>query len=301
LWVLRQRRLLGELRPLLVSAGLIKRRVTRQWMSRFASDVLLEAMTRPSEVDQTRYGTIRGGVRLGLIVAGAVALGCSSKDTLLHSRDAGFDTPAAGNGGSGTANGGAGANASGGLGGHLATGGTVGSGGLGGAAASGGSGGSATGGAGGMAGTIGQVSGTGGHDIAPVMCGTSTCPLGSQCCHACDGTMTCAGSCAGFVCPADAGTDASAIPCGGGSCGPLEACVHPPRGGTCNMPEAGGCPADTILQGGCCWPPDAPACVTIDRACNAPTVTCGCFSKDPCGGGCASALITGRDIACSGA
>ena len=199
-----------------------------------------------------------------------------------------------------------------------------------------------------MAGTTGQVSGTGGHDIAPVMCGTGYCQLGLQCCHGCDGSTTCAASCAGFVCPADAGADASDgapvicagvtcgadefccgppscgtcrsiysgancgslcpaldggadagwIPCGVGSCGPLEACVHPSQGGTCTMPDGGVCPTGTTVQNGCCLPPDAPKCVTIDQACNGPTVTCACFSKDPCGVDCGGAFITGHDVLC---
>lgn len=317
-------------------------------------------MIRRSGADQTRWGAIRRGVALGLMVAGGVALGCSSKDPLLQTRDAAADRPATGTGGAGTASGGAGASASGGAGagGWLATGGAMGPGGRGGAAASTGgsggataSGGAGAGGGGGMGGIIGQVSGTGGHDIAPVMCGATFCQLGSQCCKTCDGGMTCAASCSTLVCPADAGADTSdgapvvcagvtcgadelccgppscgtcrsifsgancaplcpaldggadsgSIACGTGSCGPLEACVHPPRGGSCTMPDAGMCPSGTVLQGGCCWPPDAPKCVPIDRACNGPTVTCACFSKDPCGAGCGSALITGHDVACAGA
>src|SRR4051812_13686922 len=133
-------------------------------MSRFEMDVLLGAMTRRMGVDQKVRELIRTAVALGLIVAGGVALSCSSKDPLLQSRDAGSDTPSSGTGGSGPATGGAGASASGGIGGRLATGGEAGG------MPPSASGGAAAGGHGGMAGSNQQVSGTGGHDIAPVMC-----------------------------------------------------------------------------------------------------------------------------------
>ena len=51
--------------------------------------------------------------------------------------------------------------------------------------------------------------------------------------------------------------------------------------------------------------PDKPACVTIDRPCSGTTVTCSCFSVDPCDAhltnACAASLIQGRDIECHGA
>jgi hypothetical protein len=294
--------------------------------------------------------TTRIWIGAGLLVAAVTINSCSSKDQLLQTRDAAADAPSAGSGGFPGTGGGTGAHAAGGGAGHLASGGTAGPGGRGGA----GTGGAATGGAGmgGRGGTAGaQVTGSGGHDVSPVVCGVNMCAVGLQCCHGCDGSMTCAGACTGNVCPTDAATDTGLpIPCGGrtcgadefccgppscgtctnllsgahcpalcgpldggadtaagwiacgsGSCGPLEACVHPPRGGTCTMPDAGACPAGTTLQGGCCLPPDNPQCVTIDRACDGPTVTCSCFSKDPCGAGCAGAIISGRDIACVGA
>jgi hypothetical protein len=141
----------------------------------------------------------------------------------------------------------------------------------------------------------------------PVSCGGRTCGTDELCCGP-PSCGTCTNMLSGAHCPSvcgalDGGADAAAgwIPCGAGSCGPLEACVHPPRGGTCTMPDAGVCPVGTTVQGGCCLPPDDPKCVTIDRACDGPTVTCACFSKDPCGAGCGSASITGRDVACAGA
>jgi len=142
-------------------------------------------------------------------------------------------------------------------------------------------------------------------DGAPVVCAGITCGADEFCC----GPPSC-GTCRSILsgancaplCPAlDGGADGGSIACGNGSCGPLEACVHPSRGGACTMPDAGVCPSGTTLQGGCCWPPDAPKCVAIDRACNGPTLTCACFSKDPCGVGCGSSAITGRDLACAGA
>lgn len=230
----------------------------------------------------------------------------------------------------------------------------------GGGSSTGGGGGSSTGGrggssSGGAAGAGMQVTGSGGHDIGPIVCGSTMCSFGLQCCHGCDGSTSCGGACPAPVCPTDAGADAGgdggvAVSCGGavcgaddfccgppscgfcanklsgvhcvatcpavdgstdapagtitcgtGSCGPLEACVHPPRGGTCVMPDAGVCPPGTSAVNGCCYPPDDPRCVSIDVACSGPTLTCGCFSKDPCGSGCGGALINGRDIACAGA
>lgn len=267
---------------------------------------------------------------------------CSSKDPLLRASDASGDGLAA-TGGSAAGTGGAPPTGSGGGAGTPVTGGRGG----------GGAGGRGSGGTG-----AAGMPGTGGHDIAPVICGTATCPLGDQCCHGCNGSMTCGTSCPFVpVCPADAGADSGADPdggatmlcggkvcgtgttccgppscgfcrndqmgvpcqllcpaldagadvamgsiaCGAGSCGPQEACVHPPRGGTCLMPEAGVCPTGTSLEGGCCLPPDSPRCVPIDRACSGPTVTCACFSRDPCNAGCSGARITGHDIVCVGA
>jgi len=48
-------------------------------------------------------------------------------------------------------------------------------------------------------------------------------------------------------------------------------------------------------------PPDNPACVTIDAACGS-TLTCTCFSKEPCTiGSCVDSAIQGRDISCRSA
>lgn len=97
------------------------------------------------------------------------------------------------------------------------------------------------------------------------------------------------------------------IPCGMTTCGPQQACVHPPVGGACLMPDAGQCPAGTSPMGSppCCLPPDNPTCVTIDRPCNAATVSCSCFTVDPCNAhltnACAASTIVGRDIQCRGA
>jgi len=94
------------------------------------------------------------------------------------------------------------------------------------------------------------------------------------------------------------------IPCGTTTCGPDQACVHPPKGGTCLLPDAGQCPSGTSAMGNppCCLAPDNPACVTIDRPCSGATVSCSCFSVDPCDAhltnACAGAMIQGRDIAC---
>lgn len=97
------------------------------------------------------------------------------------------------------------------------------------------------------------------------------------------------------------------IPCGQTTCGPQQACVHPPVGGACLMPDAGQCPAGTSPLGNppCCLPPDKPTCVTIDRPCSGTTVSCSCFSVDPCDAhltnACGGAMIVGRDIQCRGA
>jgi len=94
------------------------------------------------------------------------------------------------------------------------------------------------------------------------------------------------------------------IPCGTTTCGPDQACVHPPKGGTCLLPDAGQCPSGTSAMGNppCCLAPDNPACVTIDRPCSGAIVSCSCFSVDPCDAhltnACAGAMIQGRDIAC---
>jgi len=193
-----------------------------------------------------------------------------------------------------------------------------------------GSGGSGTGGRGGGAGTgsgggggldgAGGYPGTGGHDISPVPCGSTMCPLTFVCCDACDGARTCSPTCTPPTCPdggagggggmsaVDAGqTDAQSdaagsLPCGTMTCGPQEACVTPPGPGTCLMPDGGQCPVGTSLTGGCCLPRLDPSCVAIDRPCNASAVTCACFSKDPCGSSlCAAATIQGRNVMCHGA
>jgi hypothetical protein len=179
--------------------------------------------------------------------------------------------------------------------------------------------GNAGGGSGGVTGA-GGVLGAGGYEIFPVICGNGICLLTYQCCVGCNGASTCAPSCAGFVCtdagaggnggagPADAAepdaaNDASgALACGTMTCGPQEACVHPPGPGTCLMPDGGQCPSGTSLMAGCCLPPLIPSCVAIDRACSGPTVTCACFSTDPCGSQrCAAASIQGRVVMCHGA
>jgi hypothetical protein len=187
------------------------------------------------------------------------------------------------------------------------------------AAGRGGVSGKGGGGSGGVTGAGGIV-GVGGHDISPVLCGNGFCPLTFQCCVGCNGAPTCAPSCAGFACtdagaggnggagPADAAepdaaNDASAaLACGTMTCGPQEACVHPPGPGTCLMPDGGQCPSGTSLMGGCCLPPLIPSCVAIDRPCSGPTVTCACFSTNPCGSQlCAGASFQGRVVMCHGA
>ena len=259
-------------------------------------------------------GPMIGRARLGTgLLIGMAALSCTSKGSSSSSHDGASDLPAA-SGGVGVASGGT--NASGGSGGASSSGGSVGSGsggavlpGTGGRGGTGGFTGSGTGGGGaGSGGMLAGGTGGGGRagagGSAPVQCAGQTCGTDEACC----GPSSCGvcknkfeGGLCPPLCPAlDAGVDAPAgsIACGSGSCGPLEACVHPPGGGTCLMPDAGACPSGTSVQGGCCLPPDNPRCVSLDQACSGPTVTCACFSRDPCGGGCASAAITGRDIAC---
>ena len=184
-----------------------------------------------------------------------------------------------------------------------------------------GTGGAAAGGRGGVTGSGGSGSGgTGGRDISPVVCGSTMCPLTYQCCNTCDGARACAPTCTLPVCP-DAGaggsggigpqdasqTDAESdapgsLRCGTMTCGPQEACVTPPGPGTCLMPDAGRCPTGTSLSGSCCLPPLDPSCVAIDRPCSGPTVTCACFSVDPCGSQrCAAASLQGRNVMCHGA
>jgi hypothetical protein len=103
--------------------------------------------------------------------------------------------------------------------------------------------------------------------------------------------------------PTDAESDASgSLRCGTMTCGPREACVHPPGPGTCLMPDGGQCPMGTSLLGGCCLPPLDPSCVAIDRPCTGPTATCACFSVNPCGSQlCVGASFQGRDVMCHGA
>ena len=68
------------------------------------------------------------------------------------------------------------------------------------------------------------------------------------------------------------------------------------------MPDAGHCPSGTSLSGNCCVPPLDPKCVAIDRPCSGPTITCACFSVDPCGTQlCAAASFDGRVVMCHGA
>ena len=171
------------------------------------------------------------------------------------------------------------------------------------------------GGSGGLTGT-GGVLGTGGHDISPVVCGNALCPLTYHCCIGCNGAPACAPACTGFVCP-DAGAGGSggtgpadaaqpdaagSLACGTMTCGLQQACVHPPGPGTCLMPDGGQCPSGTSLSGGCCLPPLIPSCVAIDRPCSGPTVTCACFSVNPCSPQlCAGASFQGRVVMCHGA
>jgi hypothetical protein len=138
-------------------------------------------------------------------------------------------------------------------------------------------------------------------EVLGEVCGTTRCQAGYPCC-ACYG-FSCSlirGQCPSIAC--------EPIPCGAKTCTPgSEACVHPPRGGTCTMPDAGQCPPGTGPEssGGvtCCLPPDNPRCVAIDRPCDGPGVSCACFSVDPCGSpakACTGALIRGGDIQCRG-
>jgi hypothetical protein len=214
-----------------------------------------------------------GAAALAVVLASALA--CSSQEG------------GSGAGGSGSGGSGAGGSVAG-AGGRLGSGGS-----------------SGAGGHGGMIGSGGAL-GIGGHDISPVICGTTTCALGSQCCVGCNGARSCAPACTSPVCPVDAGGgDASgAIPCGTTTCAANEACVHPPGPGTCLMPtpDGGQCPNGTSLQGSCCLPPDHPSCVRIDGPCSGPTLSCACFSVDPCGAqSCAAAIFRGRDVTCLGA
>lgn len=136
-------------------------------------------------------------------------------------------------------------------------------------------------------------------EVSGEVCGTTRCQAGYPCCR-CFG-YSCSlirGQCPAINCPA--------IPCGTTMCTPgAEACVHPSRGGTCTMPDAGQCPAGTAPEssGGvtCCLPPDKPKCIAIDRPCDGPGISCSCFSVDPCGSStnaCGGALIEGGDIKC---
>jgi hypothetical protein len=148
------------------------------------------------------------------------------------------------------------------------------------------------------------------NDAPRSVCGGQQCAAATTaCCSNCQGGFSC--SLIGAFCPAvqcpppapDGGSDASGAPlvCGTVTCGAQQACVHPAAGGTCVMPDAGLCPAGTSNMLGCCVPPDHPSCVTIDRPCNTSSVTCGCFSVDPCdpsSNACPGALIQGRDIRC---
>ena len=155
---------------------------------------------------------------------------------------------------------------------------------------------------------------TNARDVLGNLCGTQRCAApNTACCDNCNGGVSC--SVIGPFCPAvqcpplpvDAGTDANggAIACGATTCNVQQACVHPPQGGTCLMPDAGQCPAGTSVISGCCLPPDNPSCVVIDRPCSGTTLSCSCFTVDPCDknltNACASSLIRGRDIQCHGA
>jgi hypothetical protein len=239
--------------------------------------------------------------RFGVSLALLVVVACGSK----ASSGSGTGGSSGTGGGSDAGSGGADSD-----GGHQgATGGLPGTGG----ANAGGRGG-VSGGSGGMNGT-GGAPGTGGHDISPVSCGNGMCPLTFQCCVSCDGSYACAATCTSPVCTdagagGDGGADAGqvdansdgALRCGSMTCGPQEACVHPPGPGTCLMPDAGQCPSGTSVSGNCCLPPLDPRCVALDRPCSGPTVTCACFSVDPCGSQlCAAASFDGRVVMCHGA
>jgi hypothetical protein len=243
---------------------------------------------------------------------------CSSKDASL-SGTGGGSASGGHPGGTGGDSGSGGADSGGGH--QGATGGAPGSGGSG-AGGRGGVTGSGRGGRGGNGGVKGSggAPGTGGHDISPVVCGNTMCQLTYQCCIACDGSHACAPTCTSPVCPdagagggggsgpADAGQmdaasdAASSLGCGTMTCGPQEVCVTPPGPGTCVMPDGGQCPTGTSLSGSCCLPSLVPSCVAIDRPCNGPTVTCACFSVDPCGSGlCVGASFQGHNVICRGA
>src|SRR3954452_18254476 len=189
-------------------------------------------------------------------------------------------------------------------------------------AGSGAGGGSAPGGHAGGAGGSGGVTGTGGilrtrgHDIPPDVSENRYCPWTYNCCVGCNGVPACAPACTGFVCPdagaggnggtgpADAGQPdaAGSLACGTMTCGPQQACVHPPGPGTCLMPDGGQCPSGTSLSSGCCLPPLIPSCVAIDRPCSGATVTCACFSVNPCSPQlCAGASFQSRVVMCHGA
>lgn len=178
---------------------------------------------------------------------------------------------------------------------------------------SGGAGGSQEHGAGGAGGT-----GPAGADAssiderssdAPVsVCGGQRCAsANTACCSDCQGGFSCSligAFCPTTQCPPPVTDGGGPIVCGSVTCGAQEACVHPAPGGTCVMPDAGHCPAGTSLVSGCCFPPDHPRCVAIDRPCNSSAVTCACFSTDPCGSSsnaCNGALIQGRDVHCTAA
>lgn len=263
----------------------------------------------PREICRTPIGAGVAAMALVFVLA------CSSKDS--SGSGAGGSSASGGHPGGTGGDSGSGGSDSGG--GHQgATGGAPGSGGSG-TGGRGGITGNGGGGSGGVKGT-GGAPGTGGHDISPVICGNGMCQLTFQCCIACDGSRACAPTCTSPVCPdagaggsggmgpvdaaqTDAHSDApGSLSCGTMTCGPQEACVHPPGPGTCLMPDGGQCPTGTSLSGSCCLPPLTPSCVAIDRPCSGPTVTCACFSVNPCGSQiCAAASFQGRDVMCHGA
>ena len=254
---------------------------------------------------ELRWPRIGAGLAAMALVS---VLACSSKDA---SGSGGGGSSASGGrtAGTGGDSGSGGADSGGGRGDAPGTGGSS-TGGRGGVTGGGG------GGSGGMKGTGGAM-GTGGHDISPVICGTGMCQLTYECCIACDGSRACAPTCTSPICPdagvggsgpvdaaqTDADSDgAGSLRCGTMTCGPQEACVTPPGPGTCVMPDGGRCPTGTSLSGSCCLPPLDPSCVAIDRTCSGPTVTCACFSVDPCGSGlCIGASFQGRNVMCHGA
>jgi hypothetical protein len=266
------------------------------------------AMIEMTECPEFRVPRI--GARLAALALVSV-LACSSKESS-GSGSGGGSASGGHTGGSGGDSGSGGADSGGGQ--KGATGGVTGTGGSG----TGGSGG-ITGSDGGMRGT-GGVRGTGGSEISPVSCGNVMCAFGYQCCFACDGSRGCASTCTSPVCPdagaggsggtgpvdaaqTDAEIDAAGwLRCGTMTCGPQEACVTPPGPGNCLMPDGGLCPTGTSLSGSCCLPPLDPSCVAIDRPCSGPTVTCACFSVNPCGSQlCAGASFQERNVMCHGA